>query len=73
MTVEVPALPEALVREALQAGVEKAQELQSRGHLWCALLSCQGQWMATPLATGLLEQAAPGKSGAAVEVGSVFA
>lgn len=73
VTVDVPDLPLALVRQALQAGLEKAQELQAGGHLWCALLSCQGQWMATPSATGLLEHAAPGKSGAVIEVGSVFA
>lgn len=73
VTVDVPDLPPALVRQALQAGLEKAQELQAGGHLWCALLSCQGQWMATPSANGLLEHAAPGKSGAAIEVGSVFA
>ena len=73
VTVDVPDLPPALVRQALQAGLEKAQELQAGGHLWCALLSCQGQWMATPSANGLPEHAAPGKSGAAIEVGSVFA
>ncbi|CAN7681644.1 UPF0280 family protein [Acidovorax sp. LjRoot118] len=73
VTVDVPALPAALVRQALQAGLEKAQELQSRGHLWCALLSCQGQWMATPSERPVLEQAAPRKIGAVFEVGSVFA
>ena len=73
VTVDVPQLPAALVRQALQAGLEKAQAVQAGGHLWCALLSCQGQWMATPSATGLLEHVAPGKSGAVFEVGSVFA
>lgn len=73
VTVDVPALSEALVRQALQAGLEKAQELQAGGHLWCALLSCQGQWMATPSERPVLEQAALRKPGAVFEVGSVFA
>jgi len=71
--VDVPALPAALVRQALQAGLEKAQELQVAGHLWCALLSCQGQWMATPSARLALEGATEEKSAALIEVGSVFA
>lgn len=73
VTVDVPALPPALVRQALQAGLEKAQELQVAGHLWCALLSCQGQWMATPSARLALEGATEEKSAALFEVGSVFA
>jgi ApbE superfamily uncharacterized protein (UPF0280 family) len=73
VTVDVPALPPALVRQALQAGLEKAQELQAGGHLWCALLSCQGQWRATPSAHLALEGAAQGKSAVPFEVGSVFA
>ncbi len=73
VTVDVPALPEALVRQALAAGLEKAQELQAAGHLWCALLSCQGQWMATPSSRLALEGAAEEESAALFEVGSVFA
>jgi len=73
VTVDVPALPAALVRQALQAGLEKAQELQVAGHLWCALLSCQGHWMATPSARLALEGATGEKSAALIEVGSVFA
>ncbi len=73
VTVDVPALPPALVRQALQAGLEKAQELQAAGHLWCALLSCQGQWMATPSAPLALEGAGTEATGAVFEVGSVFA
>lgn len=73
VTVDVPALPEALVHQALAAGLEKAQELQAGGHLWCALLSCQGQWMATPSELLALAHAAPRKIGTVFEVGSVFA
>ena len=49
VTVDVPRLPPARVRSALQQGLQKAQELQGRGLIWCALLSCQGQLAATPL------------------------
>lgn len=49
VTVAVPALAASQVRRALQAGLLKAQELQAAGHLWCALLACQGQWAATAL------------------------
>lgn len=73
VTVDVPQLPRALVRAALQSGLEKAQELQAGGHLWCALFSCQGQWVASPLSGGRVEHAAPGKSDSIFEVGSVFA
>lgn len=73
VTVDVPLLPEALVRRALAAGLEKAQELQAGGHLWCALLSCQGQWMATPSERPALDGAVPRETGADFEVGSVFA
>ena len=62
VTVDVPALPPAQVRRALQQGLQKAQELQSARLLWFALLACQGQVAATA-------------QDAAVEaqVGSVFA
>ncbi len=73
VTVDVPALPAALVHQALRSGLEKAQELQAAGHLWCALLSCQGQWLATPSAPLALEGTATGEVGTDFEVGSVFA
>ena len=43
VTVDVPALPKELVGRALHQGLQKAQELQSSGLLWFALLACQGQ------------------------------
>ena len=49
VTVDVPPLPMADVRTALQQGLQKAQELQARGLIWGALLSCQGQFAATPV------------------------
>lgn len=82
VTVDVPPLASHLVHRALHQGLQKAQELQSRGLLWGVLLACQGQFAATPsLQKGALASAAdaalagramPGCA-AAAEVGSVFA
>ena len=62
VTVDVPALPAAQVQRALQQGLQKAQELQSAGLLWFALLACQGQVAATAQEAAVEAQ-----------VGSVFA
>lgn len=44
VTVDVPALPSATVRDALDAGVACARALQRAGHVWAAALVCQGRW-----------------------------
>ena len=49
VTVDVPRLPPQQVRMALNNGLHKAQQLQAQGHLWFALLTCQGQHAATPV------------------------
>jgi hypothetical protein len=41
VTVDVPALPPALVRSALQRGARQARDLQARGLIWAAHLVCQ--------------------------------
>jgi ApbE superfamily uncharacterized protein (UPF0280 family) len=43
VTVQVPPLPPALVRQALEAGRLRALELRADGLLWRAALVCQGQ------------------------------
>ena len=43
VTVAVPALPAALVRQALADGLDCAHVLQSRGLIHAAVLMCQGQ------------------------------
>ena len=47
VTVDVPALPAALVAQALDAGLACAQDLRARGLVWHAALVCQGQWRHT--------------------------
>lgn len=47
VTVDVPALPAALVTQALDAGLACAQDLRARGLIWHAALVCQGQWRHT--------------------------
>ena len=87
VTVDVPLLHHTQVQRALQQGLQKAQALQSQGLLWSALLTCQGQFVATtrqddaavlsvaPLTASLVApyagQAHRGLTSA--EVGSVFA
>ena len=44
VTVDVPALPPATVRRALDAGAVCARSLQQAGHVWAVALVCQGQW-----------------------------
>ena len=73
VTVDVPALPEELVRQALHQGLQKAQELQSSGLLWFALLACQGQFVATSAPQTLANAVWPRDAVAESEVGSVFA
>lgn len=73
VTVDVPDLPEEQVRRALQQGLQKAQELQSNGLLWFALLACQGQFMATAAPQALAGAVWPPQAVMKSEVGSVFA
>jgi len=81
VTVDVPPLPMADVRVALQRGLQKAQELQARGLIAGALLSCQGQFAAAPMrplvpgsfhSMALQGERVPGHALKAA-VGSVFA
>lgn len=68
VTVDVPALPPAQVRNALDTGVVCAKVLQKGGLVWAALLVCQGQWrLVEPLCSKALETELP------KTVGSVFA
>ena len=73
VTVDVPALPEESVRRALHQGLQKAQEWQSSGLLWFALLACQGQFVATSAPQALTGAAWPRGAVMESEVGSVFA
>lgn len=73
VTVDVPALPEGQVLAALQQGLQKAQELQSEGLLWFALLACQGQFVATAAPQAIAGAKWPEKLAMESEVGSVFA
>lgn len=73
VTVDVPDLPEEQVRRALQQGLQKAQELQSSGLLWFALLACQGQFLATAAPPALAGAVWPPQAVMKSEVGSVFA
>ena len=68
-TVDVPALEPALVRQALQAGVVRAQALRAAGLIWSAALVCQNQMVITDTAAiGKLENQRTNP-----QVGSVFA
>ncbi len=73
VTVDVPALPRELVARALHQGLQKAQELQSSGLLWFALLACQGQFVATSAPQALADAVWPRDPAVESEVGSVFA
>ncbi|PJI99644.1 hypothetical protein CLU85_4497 [Acidovorax sp. 69] len=74
VTVDVPALPQEQVQQALQHGLQKAQELQAQGLLWFALLACQGRFAVTRTPCGELAGAPAVKTDAIeTEVGSVFA
>jgi ApbE superfamily uncharacterized protein (UPF0280 family) len=68
VTVDVPPLPPALVKSALDTGAVCAKVLQEEGLAWAALLVCQGQWrLVEPLCSKALPRAPSGA------VGSVFA
>jgi len=45
VTVDVPPLEPALVERALQAGAQRARELQRAGLIHGAMLVCQDQWL----------------------------
>lgn len=47
VTVDVPALPDDCVEQALQAGLARAEALRARGLIWHAALVCQGRWRTT--------------------------
>ena len=50
VTVDVPRLPPALVKQALQLGLDCAHAMQSRGQVFAAFVCCQGQMaVAQPL------------------------
>ncbi len=51
VTVDVPRLPQALVDQALQAGLARAQALRAHGLIWHAALVCQDRWRSTDQAT----------------------
>jgi len=83
VTVEVPALPRKVVRDALDAGAARARALQEASHIHAAVLVCQGQWrviqplcsalggaQATAAASRGVDTHRPGECTA---VGSVFA
>lgn len=72
VTTGVPPLAPAQIRQALGAGLQKAEELRLAGRIGLALLCCQGQ----VLHSTLPEWARPGPVVTALpgpEVGSVFA
>ena len=46
VTVDVPSLAPARVRQALDAGVARARALRQAGRVWAVVLACQGQWRA---------------------------
>ncbi len=64
VTVQVPPLPPTVVRDAVEAGLGRASELQSRGLIHAAVIVCQGQWRVLSARNPAL---------ATERVGSVFA
>lgn len=64
VTVQVPPLPPSVVRDAVDAGLGRASELQSRGLIHAAVIVCQGQWRVLSARNPAL---------ATERVGSVFA
>lgn len=72
VTVAVPMLEASLVRQALHAGLLRAQALQTAGLIWSAALVCQQQIRTTADASGRLLTNKL-KMGADNKVGSVFA
>ena len=73
VTVDVPALEPRLVRQALQAGLERAGELRAAGLIWSALLVCQKQVVATPHAAAEMQSPGSEFTLGNMQVGSVFA
>jgi ApbE superfamily uncharacterized protein (UPF0280 family) len=47
VTVDVPRLSEAQIQQALQLGLDCARDMQARGLIYAALLSCQGHAVVT--------------------------
>jgi len=69
VTVDVPWLEPALVQQALQSGLRRAQTLRAAGLIWSAALICQNQIVSTDTATvAALENRRSGQ-----QAGSVFA
>ncbi len=67
VTVDVPPLPPAQVRSALDAGAVCARVLQKGGLAWAALLVCQGQWrLVEPLCSKPLEARLPRAVGSVI-------
>lgn len=64
VTVQVPPLPTSVVRDAVESGLSRAAELQSRGLLHAAVIVCQQQWRVLSARNAALASPA---------VGSVFA
>ncbi|MDP2817799.1 MAG: UPF0280 family protein [Polaromonas sp.] len=60
VTVDVPPLEPVLVRQALHAGLRRAQALRAAGLIWSAALVCQNQMLSTDTAgsTTLASQSA---------------
>ncbi|MDD0813863.1 UPF0280 family protein [Curvibacter sp. HBC28] len=73
VTVAVPPLPEALLRQALHRGLKKAEELRAAGLVWFALLSCQQQVLSTEHPGALSRPENSPAPWLKNEVGSVFA
>lgn len=69
VTVEVPPLEPALVRQALQAGLLRAQALRAAGLIWSAALVCQNQLVSTDTSGSTTLARQP----ACKQPGSVFA
>lgn len=73
VTVAVPPLPEAMLRQALHQGLKKAEELRDAGLVWFALLSCQQQVLSTGHQDAVPRPENSARPWLKNEVGSVFA
>lgn len=69
VTVDVAPLAPTVVQEALAAGLRRAQQLQTTGLIWAAVLMCQGQTAVLQAPT----HRKPALRSMRREVGSVFA
>lgn len=72
VTVDVPPLEVDLVRQALHAGLQRANDLRAAGHIWSAALVCQNQWVGTDTPSSLASEIHADKQ-RLLQVGSVFA